>query len=298
MSVAYQSIGSSPGATSTTCVITKPTGLAVGDLMVSFVAVKSKTITITTEADWTLIQAQTSATDMGFHSYYKVADADDVAATNFTFTLSGSERNMGSIVRIDGQDSIVGSTKDYSDSNNSTATTGAITPPSANCMFILASMNLQSSTTQRSGYSMATSNPTWTERAELGYVDTTQLSYGIATSTTRPETTSTGTFSLTQANETHSTIAVCISELVINATVTPAVETVTISLEAPTVGIDPLPPVVTVTISMQAPTVSIVVSPWSNQSKNTSTFTNQTKNSASWTNQSKNSSTWTNQSKT
>lgn len=297
MSVIFESVGDSPGATSTTCVIVKPTGLSVGDLMVAFVAVKSNTITITTEADWTLIQAETDVTNMGWHSYYKVADADDVAATNFTFTLSSSERNRGSIIRISGQDSVVSSTKNYEVSNTTTATTGAITPPSANCMFILASMNNRTSGQDRTSYAMATSNPTWTERAELAYVDTTGVSYGIATSTTRPETTSTGTFSLTQASEPHSTIAVCISELIVNATVTPDVFTVTVSVEAPLIGIDHSPTVMTVTMTVEAPTVSIPVSPWSNPTKNSSTFSNQTKNTSTFTNQSKSSSTWSNQTK-
>jgi len=47
MAVALRSVGVSPGSSTTSCVIGKPVGLAVGDLMIAQVGYENSTGTIT-----------------------------------------------------------------------------------------------------------------------------------------------------------------------------------------------------------------------------------------------------------
>ena len=209
MALTYQTIGVSPGATSTTCVVTKPTGLTAGDLIVAIIAVRSSSITITPASGFTADISETGQTGVQIRTFSKIADGTDAAATDFTFTLSASERNKGAIVRISGSATsswLNTSSKNFSNSNSTTADTGTVTPSVANCMFILTSANTQSSANY-SAWAMATSDPGFTEIMDAFYSDAQNIHLGIAISAIRPETTGTGNFTLTQGNETQTTIA-------------------------------------------------------------------------------------------
>lgn len=81
--------------------ITKPTGLAVGDLMVAFIGQLIQNTTLIAPGGWTI--RYTDATGNGsFAVYSKVADAADVAASNFSFSASVSTILGGAILRITG----------------------------------------------------------------------------------------------------------------------------------------------------------------------------------------------------
>lgn len=102
--------------------VTKPTGLAVGDVMIAFVGWfggASRNLTI--PAGWSNTQGINGF--QGFWGLTKIADAADVAAANFTFTLSGVTTQIGgAIVRVTG--TATGS--EVADSEyNSTAVTDA-----------------------------------------------------------------------------------------------------------------------------------------------------------------------------
>jgi len=56
MAVAFIEFSVSPGATSTTCVITKPTNLAIGNLMIAHVASASTTAITAPDVTWTQLQ--------------------------------------------------------------------------------------------------------------------------------------------------------------------------------------------------------------------------------------------------
>jgi hypothetical protein len=73
--------------------ITKPTGLAVGDLMVAVIG-KDDDVLINLPSGWSspagLWQGTSSGNDLYSRIFYKVADAADVAASNFTWTFGDS----------------------------------------------------------------------------------------------------------------------------------------------------------------------------------------------------------------
>jgi hypothetical protein len=73
--------------------ITKPTGLAVGDLMVAVIG-KDDDVLINLPSGWSspagLFYGTASGNDLYSRIFYKVADAADVAASNFTWTFGDS----------------------------------------------------------------------------------------------------------------------------------------------------------------------------------------------------------------
>ena len=95
MAISLRSVGASPGANSSNCVITKPAGLAVGDFMLAHVVNKATSGTITPPANWTIVGAQSNTASSCSALFYKFADAADVAASTFTFTLGTTGRNRG-----------------------------------------------------------------------------------------------------------------------------------------------------------------------------------------------------------
>jgi len=95
--VLLRSVGTSPGANSSNCVITKPAGLAIGDFMLAHVVNKDMAGTITPPAKWTIVGAQSNTASSRSALFYKFADAADIAAGTFTFTLGATGRNLGEI---------------------------------------------------------------------------------------------------------------------------------------------------------------------------------------------------------
>jgi YDG domain-containing protein/MBG domain-containing protein len=88
----------------TTVVVNKPSGLAVGDVMIASVLFRGPATTTVTSPGWTQITARTSETgnpDQTLVSFWNEADAADVAATDFTFTLSVGARAFAGIARYD-----------------------------------------------------------------------------------------------------------------------------------------------------------------------------------------------------
>ncbi|PXY44567.1 PKD-like domain-containing protein [Flavobacterium hydrophilum] len=100
---------------STTLTITKPTGLAVGDIMIAQI-MQSGNNTLTssvggnaTSTGWTLIAGTEISTSISSYSratlLYKIATNTDVAAANFSYTLgSSSDDGQGAIIAFSGVD--------------------------------------------------------------------------------------------------------------------------------------------------------------------------------------------------
>jgi len=82
----------------TTCVVPKPTGLAVGDLMIFNIS-KDNGSVVTHPGGWTLTGAWNSPV-LGFPSEvsYRIADAGDVAASDFTWTWASSAGQAGCVI--------------------------------------------------------------------------------------------------------------------------------------------------------------------------------------------------------
>ena len=102
MAIGLRSVGASPGANSANCIITKPSGLALGDFMLAHVVNKATSGTITPPADWTIIGAQSDTASSRSALFRKVAVQADVDATTFTFTLGTSGRNRGEMMALTG----------------------------------------------------------------------------------------------------------------------------------------------------------------------------------------------------
>lgn len=100
--VAFQSAGTSPGASSQTCVITKPAGTSVGDLLIASCSFDDGGASTVSLGGWTVLKKTQTGT-YTLATLYKIADAGDAAAANFTFTTTGtSGSNVGGMIRLSG----------------------------------------------------------------------------------------------------------------------------------------------------------------------------------------------------
>jgi hypothetical protein len=276
----YQSVQSGSGNNGSVT-ITKPTSLAVGDLMLAGILCESggaNTLSPTTPADWTAIGSVNSLDDCTLTVYYKVATAGDVAASDFTFTTGGGFNNgqsIGHILRFTSPGLVAGSAGSGTSISNTTLTFTGFTPTRASCTYIM--FAAKSSTIQQGTfgtYAIATSNPTWTERAETTYGNGTG-SYdsvlAVATAS-RPEATATGDVTITNSA---ADLALYLGYVVaispqVNGSVTPTTKIAayafthvqSVSLEA--VAEDPA-------TDIKNPTV------WTTQTKSSTTWTNETK---------------------
>lgn len=307
MAVVIQSQSSSNLAyNNSTVTIAKPTGLAVGDLMVVFLGHGDRNGTIgspTWSGDVTWLDlsgvsgfsnAYSNSSDDGNRTShggaaYKIADSADVAKTNFVFTHSSTastiRANGGIIFRIDGHEasSPVGaslSAQKVEDDTPDFAT--GITPTESSLLFMFNVLSLdQNATVQTmSGYAITTSNPSWTENFESLSAET-----GMSTaSATRPETTSTGAWNYSTTNNGTANLSDHVSFLIaikpnINITVTAVPIIANCSMPVPTVtgGATVTAVPLIANVSMPVPVVSTPTPTWSNQSKSSTSWTNQSK---------------------
>jgi fimbrial isopeptide formation D2 family protein/uncharacterized repeat protein (TIGR01451 family) len=153
----------------TVLTIAKPSGLQVGDVMIANFAMRGTSTVDVTGSGWTLVRGAAFETSLKLARatlLYKVANATDVAAPDFDFTLAGSGGNhggCGAITAFSGVDATGGFTPngtpggpfdvtpnsisvDTAGSANPTAT--ALTTASANAaviMFVMAQNNPTSS---------------------------------------------------------------------------------------------------------------------------------------------------------
>jgi len=197
MVVELRSVGVSPGADSTSCVIAKPVGLSVSWLMIAQVISSKNGVypsPTSAPANWTQIR-QDGGTDpddeLRSALFWKIADGDDVAASNFTFTTDDM-CNMGAISAWTGHDPTtpINANNGQWNSYGNTATSPAITPSVANCMVCMFCGHNRASTF--SGYAIVTDNPaSWSEAYDISTTagNDCALALGYAL---RPETSSTG----------------------------------------------------------------------------------------------------------
>lgn len=289
---AFQSVQVSGGYTlvSGTRTVTKPTSLAVGDLMIAYGIVTS-TSAPSFPAGFSVISdiGTISVNPARSRVAFKIADSSDVAATNFSIETCG----FASISRITGavatSSAVV--TSQTAQLNSASFTGTGLTPLDRDddvlLMMFLSFANGSSGTI--ANYAIATSNPSWSERYNVTPPD----SGGAALATsTRPEMTATGNFTADGAGSASADWVGHLIAVPVPATPVTVSETATL-----TEGVGEA---VGKTISDTATlTENVSSNPqrFSNQSKNSSTVTNQTKNDSTFTDQTKNSSNWSNQSK-
>lgn len=178
-----ESVSNYSWAANTSPVITKPTGLAEGDLMIAIIGTVSSignTVAVpSTPSGWTLWSDAfyDGASDTHrLYGFYKVADSSDVAASNFTFTCDTSDAvNCGCLMRVSGQAS-ASEFAGYAYNDNGTGLNPTISSISLSTftdetLLVMAWLTLDtglSAAFAGSGYAVTgISNPTWTERSQL-----------------------------------------------------------------------------------------------------------------------------------
>lgn len=294
MAVAFESI-SNTGFTSwdgvpRTVTITKPTGLAAGDLMVAILASNNSPGSgwDTIPSGWTYAGEEgevsgTLSVSYECSIYYKIATAGDAAASDFSFTNqagngSANETGLGSILRFSGaylQSSFVDASED-TDGGTANSYTGGVDPTVADSILILAVFGHGTATTV-SNYAITTSNPTWTERQDVNQNSTLDYTFAIATGP-RSAATATGNYSADFASSVGKSVGILAAVVPpTNATISPSVISAASSVQAPTVaaGASVSTSVISFASSVQAPTVTISTPDWTNLDKSsTSSFTN------------------------
>lgn len=289
MAIAVASVSNtSLNNTTGSVIITKPTGLAAGDLMVAILSKKS-TVVPNTLSGWTQIQTvdagsfgDSSSNNGTLTSFYKVADSTDAAASNFTFTSSDSGVQFGGgILRITGHGGIIAtSARAGSGNNGNPSYSMSVTPSFPNSLLIFAAYKNNSTVTSTtSGYAVTTDNPTWTEQFDDeggGLIFTLSVATSI-----RSAVTATGNATLTYAaggSNCDSIAQMIVITPVVDQTITPSTLSLIGSIQdsALQTGVTLTTNVLSLSTSLQESTTSIPVT-WTNNSKNPSTWTNQNK---------------------
>lgn len=270
MAVTVASHNTAYSASGTSLVITKPTGLAVGDLMLAGIR-HDNGDGITLPSDWTLL----SSTFNPFNNvavHYKYATSGDVAASNFTWTLASSTVSAGGIIRVTGASPLIGSAILAGAATNTATPSFAtgVTPTRSDSLIVIFLFAMTNSNDANGGYAIATSNPAlWTEQYDVAMGSDENMTCAWAV---RPETTSTGAWSATGGTGTSDYNSFLVS---INETLT---STVTESTTLTEVYLN--------NIAMTKAETSTLTEVW--DVDDPTIWTNQTKNSSSWTNQTKN----------
>jgi len=285
MAVAYQSHNSTQAilATSNSVTITKPTGLAVGDLMIAHIGKTATSATIDTLSGWTSLLNDING-NFRMSVQYKIADSSDVSASDFTFTGSGTTPyTSGAVYRISGQS--VSTPLDTNSSLTTWSGTSAdlsmgITQSRADnlLLILIGAGSGNQNTTNIASQAIATSNPTWTEDYDIS-LGTNSIAMICGTHAIRTETTSTGNISFSSSASMNVGLACIISiNNTLGVTISPSAITSTAIVNSPTAtgGATVSPSAITANGVVNTPTAK--QADWSAQGKSTSpTWTSQTK---------------------
>lgn len=280
MALAYRSYNFGTFTTSTSLTITKPTSLAVGDLMVARIVAETALVSdLVLPSGWSEIGSIDDGARV-MRVMNKIADSADVAATNFTFSVTNSCVCGGELIAISGGGIVLSSRSEGSvtaSGGNVTFTNSTITPNTANSVLLFFIWKVGTVKTF-SNYAITTDNPSWTEISDVN--TTLGIDHSISCAyANRSQTTATGDWKVTvDSGGTDSINGVfVIVDTITNVTVTPTVMDITASIQAPLIGITILPTVMSIVSSIVSPVVTAL----------SSIFTNTTKNVGTWTNQSK-----------
>lgn len=265
MAIALASSATTSPASSSTLTITKPTGLAAGDVLVAHVSADASN-NFSTPSGWTSIVSELSDA-LRMRVYWKVADSTDAAATNFSFSTTGGASNVwGGLIRVTGATTIdVTNTALATNSTNTNKVVSTVTPTLPSLLFLILASHSDSATRTFSTYAMVTDNPTWSEAYDFGGSNlSSACGYAVRTATTATGDIS---YSVSGAGATSDTVsAVVVFSDRNNVSNAPTVLTV---------NADVITPIFSITISatINAPTTTTTALP-TNVSKSTTTWTN------------------------
>jgi len=195
--VEFRSVGVSPGTDDGHCVIAKPTGLTEGDLMIAHIVIHANVALpyaeITPPANWTQIRLDQDTNYIDSGLYWKIADSNDVSASNFTFEISKDFwATIGAITAWTGHntENPIGANNGQINEMSTTVTSPGITPPVANSMILLFCGVRNDNT--HSNYAIANDNPeSWSEGYDIKYDGTRDVSCAMGYAL-RTETSETG----------------------------------------------------------------------------------------------------------
>jgi len=280
----YQSVQTTTPAAGTSVVITKPTSLAVGDIMVAHIAHSGTNSTINTPTGWTDIADTSFSANFRAKVLFKVVDAGDVAASNFTFTGNGTGGPYigGAILRINGSglslvNDGVGSGAWSGTSAN--LAIGITATRASDLYLILVTCSTGFATLNNiSAYAIATSNPSWTEAYDV--VDGTGIMQIAGAYATRAQITATGNVSFNSGRDASAGTAVIVA----------IASPISVTTDADRVNLDivPVSPAVSaganfaisapVNLALGLPIVTSGILLWTNIKKSVTSWVNQTKN--------------------
>lgn len=174
MAIVVESTSSTTETSTSALVITKPSGLAVSDVLVAVIFERGSGGTPASKAGWDSLTTVVANSSSGIRLRIlaKIADSSDVLETDFSFASSdGASRSMsGVLIRGSGiaNDLTQFSVDDAGQVNSEFTFSGTIsvTPPTTNSLLVFVAVSSQG--TNLSGYSVSGTNPTWTERFETG----------------------------------------------------------------------------------------------------------------------------------
>lgn len=262
------------GATSVT--ITKPTGLTAGDLMVAVIA------SISTEVDGLAgftVRAQSNATGTGITLLEKIADAGDVAASDFTFSATGAGDIAGAIIRATGGTAVPFDFADGEEALNQSPDVATFafsvsdTPDQNGSLLVMGIMGFGTDVVgDIATYTINGSNPTWTEVCDFSKdIGSTDPIFGVAYAiqTTAAAITSYQATVSTVKDDWAGVFAAFTP--LINASTSPAVVTMAANIIAPAATGTAVtsPAVVGLTASINAPSATGDSPKWVNPDKST-----------------------------
>lgn len=272
------------------CSPTKPSGLAAGEMMVAFCY--RDIDDFTTPSGWTKLGTVLSGSGTDRLTVFaKVADSSDAAASNFSFTPSGTSGADTSVVLVRVTYTAAGFTSpavnivssivtDDSTGGENFISGSGVTPLRANSLLLMSAGTLESVNIDFSAYAVANNNPSWTEITDKT-PSSTEMVYGAAYGS-YAAATATGSYSMTvNTNGEYVMALVSITENQ-SVTVTPS----TLALTSPSFNTPTISAGVSIT-----PTTLALTSPSFNTPTASATAPTQ------WTNESENSSSWTNENK-
>lgn len=279
MAVAFGSIQTASDNSGTTLEITKPTGLAAGDLLIAILGLDGDTAFAAT--GWTQIN-HNDAGDQSMSILAKVADSSDASAVNFSFdaTVANTDEEMiGALIRITGS-AFSGAANIVDLSTTATATTTpsyatGITPHGTNNLLIMGALAYGANTVTASTYAIANNNPTWTEQADFSINQTLDLSLSVATATYSAATI-TGAYSLTLSASVQSIGYILAIAENTNVAVTGATGALTLTGNSgsATAGAAVAGATGTLTLSGNGGTLADVATDWTNTDKSSTSWTN------------------------
>ncbi len=179
MAIVIESVSTAAYTTGIPLGISKPTGLAVGELMVAHLA---QAIGGSTNCDdwdtpsgWTSLittaNSVNSNSSAGIHVFYKIADSGDVATSEFFFTPEVTAGGLaGAIYRISGANTTgISAVSGTASNTTSPIFSNSVTPSDANSLllFLLSNSDAGNTVGSVTGYSIGTDNPTWTEQYDI-----------------------------------------------------------------------------------------------------------------------------------